>query len=478
MSAICFYFQVHQPYRLRHYTFFDIGQSPFYEDEDANCGILLKVARKCYLPMNALLLKLIKRHEGRFKISFSISGTALDQFEAYAPEVIQSYRELMATGCVEMLSETYTHSLSFLYSPEEFRAQVRQHDDRIEELFGVRPVVFRNTELIYNNALARAVEDMGYKAILAEGADHVLGWRSPNFLYRPAGCEKLKLLLKNYSLSDDIAFRFSNHQWPEFPLTADKFTQWAQAAVASGNIINLFMDYETFGEHQWETTGIFQFMEALPDYILRLPGFGFVTPSEAADRYEPVADLDVHNFMSWADAERDLTAWLGNDMQHDAIEAVYRLEPKIRQLNNPGMLRTWQRLQTSDHFYYMCTKWFADGDVHSYFNPYGTPYDAYINYMNVLADFSMRLDAALEAARPSAAPAAAPAPTPAPAAAPAPEAAPAAPKRTRRTTKTDANADAAPKTRAKAKAETAPKAKAAAASAAPKRAPRKKKDQK
>ena len=475
MSAICFYFQVHQPYRLRHYTFFDIGQSPFYEDEDANCGILLKVARKCYLPMNALLLKLIKRHEGRFKISFSISGTALDQFEAYAPEVIQSYRELMATGCVEMLSETYTHSLSFLYSPEEFRAQVRQHDDRIEELFGVRPVVFRNTELIYNNALARTVEDMGYKAILAEGADHVLGWRSPNFLYRPAGCDKLKLLLKNYSLSDDIAFRFSNHQWPEFPLTADKFTNWAQAAVASGNIINLFMDYETFGEHQWETTGIFQFMEALPDYILRLPGFGFVTPSEAADRYDPVADLDVHNFMSWADAERDLTAWLGNDMQHDAIEAVYRLEPKIRQLNNPGMLRTWQRLQTSDHFYYMCTKWFADGDVHSYFNPYGTPYDAYINYMNVLADFSMRIDAALEAARPTAA---APAPSSAPAAAPAPEAAPAAPKRTRRTTKTDATTDAAPKpkTRAKAKAETAPGAKAAA-SAAPKRAPRKKKEQ-
>ena len=471
MSAICFYFQVHQPYRLRHYTFFDIGQSPFYEDEDANCGILLKVARKCYLPMNALLLKLIKRHEGRFKVSFSISGTALDQFEAYAPEVIQSYRELMATGCVEMLSETYTHSLSFLYSPEEFRAQVRQHDDRIEELFGVRPVVFRNTELIYNNALARTVEDMGYKAILAEGADHVLGWRSPNFLYRPAGCDKLKLLLKNYSLSDDIAFRFSNHQWPEFPLTADKFTNWAQAAVASGNIINLFMDYETFGEHQWETTGIFQFMEALPDYILRLPGFGFVTPSEAADRYDPVADLDVHNFMSWADAERDLTAWLGNDMQHDAIEAVYRLEPKIRQLNNPGMLRTWQRLQTSDHFYYMCTKWFADGDVHSYFNPYGTPYDAYINYMNVLADFSLRLDAALGSTQPAASAAA---PSPAPAAAPAPEAAPAAPKRTRRTTKTDATADAAPKP--KAKAETAPRAKAAA-SAAPKRAPRKKKEQ-
>ena len=383
---------MHQPYRLRHYTFFDIGQSPFYEDEDANCGILLKVARKCYLPMNALLLRLIKRHEGRFKASFSISGTALDQFEAYAPEVIQSYRELMETGCVEMLSETCAHSLAFLYSPEEFRLQVRRHDDRIEELFGVRPSVFRNTELIYNNALARAVEDMGYRAILAEGADHVLGWRSPNYLYRPAGCRNLRLLLKNYSLSDDIAFRFSNRQWPEFPLTADKFASWVQAAATSGNLVNLFMDYETFGEHQWESTGIFQFMEALPDAVLRLPGFAFVTPSEAAERHEPVAELDVHNFMSWADVERDLTAWLGNDMQHDAIEAVYRLEQRVKRRNDPDMLRTWQRLQTSDHFYYMCTKWFSDGDVHSYFNPYGTPYDAYINYMNVLADFTLRIN--------------------------------------------------------------------------------------
>lgn len=391
MPDICFYFQVHQPYRLRHYTFFDIGQNPFYEDEDANCGILLKVARKCYLPMNALLLKLIKRHKGRFRLSFSISGTALDQFDAYAPEVIQSYRDLMETGCVEMLSETYAHSLSFLYSPEEFRLQVRQHDDRIEDIFGVRPTVFRNTELIYNNALASTVEDMGYKAILAEGADHVLGWRSPNYPYRPAGCRNLRLLLKNYSLSDDIAFRFSNHQWPEFPLTADKFACWVQASAASGNLINLFMDYETFGEHQWESTGIFQFMEALPDAVLRLPGFGFITPSEAAERYAPVADLDVRSFMSWADVERDLTAWLGNDMQHDAIEALYRLERHVRSRNDPDMLRTWRRLQTSDHFYYMCTKWFADGDVHSYFNPYGTPYDAYINYMNILADFSLRL---------------------------------------------------------------------------------------
>ena len=289
MSALCFYFQVPQPYRLRHYTFFDIGVDSFYEDEDANCGIMLKVARKCYLPMNALLLKLIRKYDGRFKVSFSISGTALDQFEAYAPEVIQSFRELVATGCVELLSETYNHSLAFLYSPEEFREQVALHDERIEALFGVTPRVFRNTELIYNNDLARAVEAMGYKAVLAEGADHVLGWRSPNFVYRPAGCDRLKLLLKNYRLSDDIAFRFSNHQWPEFPLTADKFSEWAHAANASGDLINLFMDYETFGEHQWESTGIFAFMEALPEVMLRTPGFAFITPSEAAARFEPVA---------------------------------------------------------------------------------------------------------------------------------------------------------------------------------------------
>ena len=372
MAAICFYFQVHQPYRLRHYTFFDIGANSWYEDENANCGILLKVARKCYLPMNALLLRLIRRHEGQFKVSFSISGTALDQFETYAPEVIQSYRELVSTGCVELLSETYNHSLAFLYSPDEFREQVRLHDDRIEELFGVRPTSFRNTELIYNNALARTVEEMGYKAILAEGADHVLGWRSPNFVYRPAGCGALRLLLKNY--------RLSNHEWPEFPLTAEKFAGWAQAAGAAGDIINLFMDYETFGEHQWESTGIFQFMEALPDVLLSRPGFTFVTPTEAAVMFQPVASLDVHNFMSWADAERD------------------RLEEKVKASASEDLLRTWRRLQTSDHFYYMCTKWFADGDVHSYFNPYGTPYDAYINYMNVLADFGLTLDVPLPAA--------------------------------------------------------------------------------
>ena len=398
MSAICFYFQVHQPYRLRHYTFFDIGANSWYEDENANCGILLKVARKCYLPMNALLLKLIRRHEGQFKVSFSISGTALDQFETYAPEVIQSYRELVATGCVELLSETYNHSLAFLYSPDEFREQVRLHDDRIEELFGVRPTSFRNTELIYNNALARTVEEMGYKAILAEGADHVLGWRSPNFVYKPSGCESLRLLLKNYRLSDDIAFRFSNHEWPEFPLTAEKFASWAQASGAAGDIINLFMDYETFGEHQTADTGIFEFMRALPKAILaKKNGLEFATVTEAAKKYQPVSVLHCPHVMSWADEERDVTAWLGNELQNEAFSKLYAQKEKVSALKNPDFDYVWSFMQTSDHFYYMATKWLSDGDVHSYFNPYDSAYDAFINYMNVLSDFIIELDKAVAA---------------------------------------------------------------------------------
>ena len=399
MSALCFYFQVHQPYRLRHYTFFDIGVDSFYEDEDANCGIMLKVARKCYLPMNALLLKLIRKYDGRFKVSFSISGTALDQFEAYAPEVIQSFRELVATGCVELLSETYNHSLAFLYSPEEFREQVALHDERIEALFGVTPRVFRNTELIYNNDLARAVEAMGYKAVLAEGADHVLGWRSPNFVYRPAGCDRLKLLLKNYRLSDDIAFRFSNRSWNEWPLTADKFAGWIASDDTVGEVVNLFMDYETFGEHQKASTGIFDFMKALPKAALATRKLEFATVSEAAKKYQPVAVLHCPHVMSWADEERDVTAWLGNELQNEAFTKLYGLRDKIKALKNKDFDYVWNFLQTSDHFYYMATKWLSDGDVHSYFNPYGSPYEAFINYMNVLSDFEIEVDKACEAKR-------------------------------------------------------------------------------
>ena len=393
MLGICFYFQVHQPYRLRHYTFFDIGEKTRYEDNEANSTIMAKVASKCYLPMNRLLQELIDRHEGRFKIAFSFSGTVLDQFAAYAPEVLDSFKRLVDTECVEVLSETYNHSLAFLYSKEEFREQVRLHDERVKEIFGVTPKVFRNTELIYNNDIAKEIEDMGFSAILAEGADNLLGWRSPNFVYLPQGCSKLKLLLKNYRLSDDVAFRFSNHDWPGFPLTAEKFAQWAHAVHGAGEVVNLFMDYETFGEHQWETTGIFQFMDALPKVLLSHPDTVFMTPSDVAATLAPVATLDVPNYMSWADAERDLTAWLGNDLQDDAITTLYSYEQGVKNSNDPKLLQVWRNLQTSDHFYYMCTKWFSDGDVHRYFNPYPSPYDAYINYMNVLTDLSYRVDA-------------------------------------------------------------------------------------
>ena len=392
MPSLCFYFQVHQPYRLRHYSFFDIGKDHFYEDAEANRSIMEKVARKCYLPMNELLLKLIRRENGRFKVAFSISGVALEQFAQYKPEVIDSFRRLVNTGCVELLSETYAHSLASLYDLEEFAEQVKLHDRMIGACFGVTPEVFRNTELIYRNDIAAVVEKMGYKAMLTEGADHILGWRSPNFMYQPSNCTRLRLLLKNYRLSDDIAFRFSNRDWKEWPLTVEKFVRWIHAVNGSGELINLFMDYETFGEHQWGETGIFDFMESLPDALLANPDFDFVTPSEAAARFQPIAKIDVPDAISWADAERDLTAWIGNDMERDAIESVYALHNKVKASGDEGLMRTWRRLQTSDHFYYMCTKWFSDGDVHKYFNPYGTPYDAYINYMNVLSDFIMTLE--------------------------------------------------------------------------------------
>ena len=400
MSSVCLYFQVHQPFRLRHYTVFDIGQNHHYENADLNCDILLRVAQKCYLPMNDLLLQLIRRHKKNFKVSFSISGVCLEQFEKNAPEVIDSFRALADTGCVEFLGETYHHSLAFLYSPEEFKIQVELHARRIRDLFGQKPKVFRNSELIYNNDLARFIEGMGYAAILAEGADHVLGWRSPNFAYRPASCDKIKLLLKNYSLSDDIALRFSNAGWSEYPLTAQRYAEWLKDAASKGDVVNLFMDYETFGERHGERSGIFDFMRALPECFLTQAGLKFVTLSEAAKQLTPAAKLDVPQYMSWADTERDLTSWNGNDMQCDTLEALYRLESNVKARGNEDLLEVWRKLQTSDHFYYMCTKWFAADDVHRYFNPYGSPYDAYINFMNVLGDFELTLEQSAPAEAP------------------------------------------------------------------------------
>ncbi len=392
MISVCFYFQVHQPLRLRKYSVFEIGRHSNYFDESKNEAIIKKVSHKCYLPANKIILDLINKSDGKFKVAYSMTGIALEQFERHFPQVIDSFKKLVDTGCVEILDETYHHTLAFLYSKEEFKEQVRLHRRKIMQLFNFKPVVFRNTELIYSNEIAAFVEKMGYECILAEGADHILGWRSPNFVYRPKGLKNMKLLLKNHRLSDDIAFRFSEKSWKEYPLTAQKYAQWISRINGNGNVVNLFMDYETFGEHQWEDKGIFEFLRHLPHEILKHKDNDFVMPSEAAERYEPVAELDFPHYVSWADIERDLSAWLGNKMQQEAIKQIYNLEPCIKSSKSPALADEWRKLQTSDHFYYMCTKWFNDGDVHKYFNPYDSPYEAFIAYMNILNDFRIKVN--------------------------------------------------------------------------------------
>jgi alpha-amylase len=395
MPSVCFYFQVHQPVRLRHYTVFDDNEH--YFDEHKNSSICRKVANKCYLPANRLLLDIIRRLDGRFKIAYSITGILLEQLQQYSPEVMSTFDALAQTGCVEFLAETYYHSLSFLYSRNEFVEQINKHIEAINYYFGQTPRVFRNTELIYNNDLALLIESMDkFDAIITEGADHILGFRSPNFVYQPKGCNNLKLLLKNYSLSDDIAFRFSNRSWPQWPLTADKFAKWINNVNGNGYVVNLFMDYETLGEHQWEDTGIFDFMRHLPEEILKHPDNSFKTPSEVIQSYDSIDTIDVPHIISWADTERDLSAWLGNAMQSNAIHELYRLEKKIKQTGEEKLISDWRRLQVSDHFYYMCTKYFSDGDVHKYFNPYDSPYDSYINYMNVLGSLQRRCSKLLD----------------------------------------------------------------------------------
>ena len=389
MKTVCFYFQVHQPWRLKTYRFFQMGNDHNYLDDFTNRAIMQKVARECYLPMNALLLSLIEQHKGAFKCSFSITGSAIEQFKVYAPEVLESFKKLAETGCVEFLGETYSHSLSSLYSVDEFKHEVKLHTQMLKAEFGVKPTAFRNTELIYSDDIAKAVEGMGFKTMLAEGAKHILGWKSPNFVYTDAADNKLRLLLRNYKLSDDIAFRFSNEGWPEWPLTADKYAGWV--AQENGDVINLFMDYETFGEHQKASTGIFDFMKALPGAMLATGEVEFATVSEASKKLQPVAVLHSPHAMSWADEERDVTAWLGNDLQNEAFAKLYALAPKVKKAKNKDFEYVWHFMQNSDHFYYMATKWFSDGDVHSYFNPYGSAYEAFINYMNVLADFDIEL---------------------------------------------------------------------------------------
>lgn len=397
MKTVCLYFQVHQPWRLKKYRFFNMGKDHNYLDDLANRSIMQKVARQCYLPMNALLLKLIQENKGKFRCSFSITGIAVEQFKAYAPEVLDSFKALAATGCVEFLAETYSHSLAALASKEDFAEQVKLHAAMIKKEFGVKPTAFRNTELIYSDEIGEMVSALGFKTMLAEGARHILGWKSPNYVYANAIDQKMRLLLRNYKLSDDIAFRFSNQGWDQYPLTADKYVSWLTAEDTPGEVINLFMDYETFGEHQGAETGIFDFMKALPKTALVSGQLEFATVSEAAKKYQPVSVLHCPHVMSWADEERDVTAWLGNELQNEAFSKLYAMKEKIAKLKNADFDYVWNFMQTSDHFYYMATKWLSDGDVHSYFNPYDSAYDAFINYMNVLSDFEIEVDKALAA---------------------------------------------------------------------------------
>jgi alpha-amylase len=396
-KSIILYLHAHQPWRLRQYTVFDAAVAHNYFDTDSadsndNRNVLLKVAQKSYIPTNRTLKQLLDKYPD-FKVNLSITGLLIEQLEAWAPDVLASFQELAATGRVEIAAETYYHSLAFFYDREEFERQVNQHKDKIRLLFGQTPSVFRNTELAYNNELAQWAESAGFQGILAEGWDPVLGWRSPNYLYRPAGTSDIKLMLKNYKLSDDIAFRFGNSGWEEWPMTADKFTHWLDE-THQAEVFNLFMDYETFGEHQWEDKGIFDFLEDFPGKWLNSGGNDFLTFAEAIGRLEPKDVIDMPSTVTWADTERDLTAWTGNRMQQEAISAIYELSELVMDSHDLKLIDDWRRLQTSDHFYYMCTKWFNDGDVHAYFSPYSSPYDAYINFMNAYHDIRWRASVA------------------------------------------------------------------------------------
>jgi len=392
MRTICFYFQIHQPFRLKRYRFFDIGTDHYYYDDFNNESILQRIAKNSFLPANNTLLEMINSSKGKFKVAFSISGVALEQLEMHTPEVIDSFKKLAATNCVEFLSETYAHSLSSLEDPDEFKSQVEMHSKKIHSLFGQTPKVFRNTELIYSDEIGDLVSEMGYDTIITEGARHILGWKSPNFVYHHATNPKLKLLLKNSKLSDDLSFRFSNLFWTEYPLTAEKFIYWIGKIPENEKLVNLFMNYETFGNLQSWESGIFNFLKALPAQAAERHII-FSTPSEITERFKPVEGLSVPYPISWADEERDISAWLGNVLQKEAFNKLYSLSERMRMIKDRRILQDWQYLQTSDHFFYMSTKLSSDGAVHQHFSPYDTPFDAFTNYMNVLSDFMLRVSA-------------------------------------------------------------------------------------
>ncbi len=396
MPSVCLYFEVHQPFRLNRFSVFSIGNDnidPFgnYFNHKLNREVFKRVAKKCYLPTNKLLLDLIDRFDGKFKISFSLTGTFMEYCDAYMPEVMESFQQLFSTGQVDLISETYYHSLAGLFDDlSEFEEQVRLHYETVKDRFNYTPQVFRNTEAIYDNRIAKKIEEMGFKGIITEGAEKILNWRSPNYIYKPVNADKLKVLLRNYQLSDDIAFRFSATGWNEFPLTADKFAHWV--AGSEGDLINIFIDYETFGEHQWPETGIFEFLRHFPEKLLNFPNTNFLKVSEAVNRFDAVGEIDVPFAISWADNERDVSTWLGNDMQIACFNELKDIGKAIKDRGDKELLRIWRLLQTSDHLYYISTKGLADGTVHKYFSPYSQPYEGFINYMNILQDLKQRID--------------------------------------------------------------------------------------
>ncbi len=394
MPSICFYFEVHQPFRLNHFSVFNIGNTKdihsTYFDKNLNQKIFEKVANKCYLPTNNLLLELIRKYDGRFRISYSLTGTFVEYCENYKPELLDSFKELFKTGAVDLIEETYFHSLSALYDEmDEFEDQIKMHRQMIRRIFNYKPKVFRNTEAIYDNRIAKKISDLGYKGILTEGAEKILGWRSPNFVYKAVNAN-LKVLLRNYKLSDDVGFRFSARNWPGFPLTADKYANWMSNSY--GDVINLFMDYETFGEHQWVETGIFEFLKHLPGEVLKHDSLDFATVSEAVERYNSVGEVDSPWAISWADEDRNVSTWLGNNMQIACFNELKDIGRKLKRRGDRDLLYIWRLLQTSDHLYYISTKGFEDGNVHAYFSPYDIPYDGFINYMNILQDLKEKAE--------------------------------------------------------------------------------------
>lgn len=391
MKSVCFYFKIHQPYRLKRYRFFDIGNDHYYYDDFADDEIITRVAQNSYIPMADTLLEMIKNSNREFKCSISISGIAIEQLQMYVPEYIDKLRQLADTGCVEFLSGTYSHSLASLEDPEEFMREVKAHDDLIYRLFGQKPKVFANTELIYDDDIAMLVASMGFKTTLTDGAKHILGWKSPNYVYRAATAPNLKLLLTNDKLAEDVTMNFNNPEWDEYPLTADKYVNWIASLPEEEQVVNLLMSMDTFGTFLPAGTGIFEFMKALPMFG-KEKGIQFTTPSEAVAKLKPVDELSIPYPISGIDEARDVSAWKGNELQREALRKLYAVAERVSLCNDRRLKQDWEYLQSSDHFYYMSTKNMTDGASHAAFSPYDSPFAAFTNYMNVLADFLVRVE--------------------------------------------------------------------------------------